>query len=142
MSARYTPLPDENYYPTVGEIQERILNAGNNKQVGGVAQRIPTVREISDWWEKLDAAYSEAQACYAQGLAAGIPKELARLCVPVGRYSRMRATANLRNWLQFLELRDAPGAQWEIREYARAVGQLIKRLFPRTYTLFNEERKS
>jgi hypothetical protein len=59
------------------------------------------------------------------GLSLGVPKELARLPVPVARYSRMRASANLRNWLAFLTLRMAPNAQWEIRQYANAVGEIV-----------------
>jgi len=57
----------------------------------------------------------------------------------VGRYSRMRASANLRNWLAFLTLRQAKAAQWEIREYADAVAAFIAQRFPRTYELFQAE---
>jgi thymidylate synthase (FAD) len=60
--------------------------------------------------------------------------------LPVGRYSRMRASANLRNWLAFLTLRMAPQAQWEIRMYANAVGDLVASKFPRTWELFSEAR--
>jgi thymidylate synthase ThyX len=49
----------------------------------------------------------------------------------------MRASANLRNWLAFLDLRMAPNAQWEIRQYANVVARLIEDLFPRTYALFS-----
>jgi thymidylate synthase (FAD) len=50
----------------------------------------------------------------------------------------MRASANLRNWLAFLTLRMAPTAQWEIRQYADAVSQIIRNNFPRTHELFLE----
>jgi thymidylate synthase ThyX len=61
--------------------------------------------------------------------------------MPVGRYSRMRATANLRNWLQFLTLRSdhvpaGKAAQLEIRQFANVVGDLTAQIFPRTYNLF------
>jgi thymidylate synthase (FAD) len=87
-------------------------------------------------------AYDYSERTYQKGIELGIPKEVARLIIPVARYTRMRATANLRNWLGFLQLRDtnhAPGAQWEIRQYADAVGQLIQEAFPRTHALFNGE---
>jgi thymidylate synthase (FAD) len=48
----------------------------------------------------------------------------------------MRASANLRNWLAFLSLRMDPAAQWEIRQYANVVGELVKVNFPRTWELF------
>ena len=44
----------------------------------------------------------------------------------------MRASANLRNWLAFLSLRQDDAAQWEIRQYAHAVAALIVEHFPRT----------
>jgi thymidylate synthase (FAD) len=50
----------------------------------------------------------------------------------------MRASANLRNWLAFLTLRMASNAQWEIRQYANAVGELIAEQFPRTWALFTQ----
>lgn len=73
-------------------------------------------------------------------LSLGLSKELARVNTPVSRYSRMRASANLRNWLAFLTLRMDSAARWEIRQYANAVGGFIAELFPRTWELFVERR--
>lgn len=50
------------------------------------------------------------------------------------------AGANLRNWLAFLTLRMDSAAQWEIRQYANAVGGFIAELFPRAWELFVEGR--
>jgi thymidylate synthase (FAD) len=58
----------------------------------------------------------------------------------VGRYSRMRASANLRNWLAFLTLRMDNAAQWEIRQFANALHDILQPLFPRTLALFDEGR--
>lgn len=138
MSARYIPLPDENYTPTI----ERIVGGApptGNRQAQGVAEPADE-RAARVWLADLDGLYAHAQRVYEGGLGLGIPKELARLVVPVGRYSRMRASANLRNWLAFLTLRMAPNAQREIREYANAVGALIESRFPRTWNLFEQER--
>lgn len=138
MSARYTPLPDENYVPSV----DRCLVAVNaNKQAGKVAGANDLgERQAVNWLDQLERVYADAEKVYQNGLALGVPKELARLCVPVGRYSRMRASANLRNWLSFLTLRLDEAAQWEIRQYANAVGDLIAEAFPRTWELFNAGR--
>jgi len=135
LSARYTPLPDLNYIPTVERL---MMNAGgSNKQAGTIAganQLTPELAELHR--RRLYDTYSEAEKIYQHALADGVPKELARIHLPVGRYSRMRAAACLRNWLAFLTLRMAPGAQWEIRQYANAVGELIAEKFPRTWELF------
>jgi thymidylate synthase (FAD) len=95
-----------------------------------------TEKEATKWREDLQFTYQQCQDLYEAGIGAGIPKEIARLPVPVARYSRMRASANLRNWLAFLTLRQAPAAQWEIRQYADAVGQLVAERFPRTWELY------
>ncbi len=138
MSARYAPLPDMNYIPSI----ERLMRnaSGSNKQAGTVRGAATlTEKNASLFRNRLDWIYAEAQTLYKQALRMGVPKELARVHLPVGRYSRMRASANLRNWLLFLTLRMAPNAQWEIRQYAVAVGILIQRHFPRTWELFSEE---
>lgn len=138
LSARYTPLPDTNYTPSMGRL---LLNAGGaNRQAGTIAgSDVLSATAAEDWQEGLQQFYDEAESMYQRGLQMGIPKELARVVVPVGRYSRMRASANLRNWLAFLTLRMSPAAQWEIRQYANAVGDLIKQAFPRTWELFSKD---
>ena len=127
LSARYTPLPDVNYLPTVDRV---LMTSATNKQAQGL-QPI-TTGPASAWVEKLDRFYADAERLYQRGLEFGVPKEVARLCIPVGRYSRMRASANLRNWLAFLALRTAPNAQWEIQQYADALLGLLAERFPRT----------
>src|SRR5689334_11291795 len=119
MSARYVPLPDMNYVPTVERL---LINSKTNKQAGTVAGAA-VLDEVGAqaFRANLAGSYAAAESLYQQALAAGVPKELARVHLPVGRYSRMRASANLRNWLGFLTLRMAPGAQLEIRQYANAV---------------------
>lgn len=136
MSARYTPLPDENYVPTVERL---LINSKTNKQAGTVKGAAVLDEEgAEDFREALTAVYAGAEELYQEALNAGVPKELARIHLPVGRYSRMRASANLRNWLAFLTLRMDAAAQWEIRQYANAVGAAIAEMFPRTWALFAE----
>lgn len=136
LSARYTPMPDINYTPTV----ERLLvNGGGNKQAGTVAGADALDEGTAlDWLSSLADFYTTAEDLYQHGLRAGVPKELARLCIPVARYSRMRASANLRNWLAFLTLRNHAAAQREIREYAAALQTILAERFPRTVALFSE----
>jgi thymidylate synthase (FAD) len=138
MSARYTPLPNENYVPTV----ERLLvNSKTNKQAGTIAGADDLTEAKAEVFRKMIVAhYDQAEDIYQEALLAGVPKELARVHLPVGRYSRMRASANLRNWLAFLTLRMAPNAQWEIRQYANAIGSFIEKTFSRTWELFIGEQ--
>jgi thymidylate synthase (FAD) len=138
MSARYAPLPDTVYVPTM----ERMMNFGDpkNKQASK-ADGAPDLTEkaAEDWLAKLSRGYDVCEEIYQSGLAVGVPKELARLIMPVGHYSRMRASANLLNWLRFLRLRLPEDAQWEIRSYAAPVTEFLSGVFPRTMSLFGEE---
>ena len=139
MSARYTPLPDLNYLPTVERL---LLNSKTNKQAGTIKGASDLTSEQAEAFRlRLETQYLLDQELYEWALQNGVPKELARVHLPVGRYSRMRASANLRNWLAFLTLRMGSRAQWEIRQYANAVGGYISNLFPRTWELFVEGRK-
>ena len=136
MSARYTPLPDEDYLPTVERL---MVNSTKNKQAGTAAGAVDLTEEDAERFRRaLDISYKEAEGLYQEALKAGVPKELARIHLPVARYSRMRASANLRNWLAFLTLRMDSHAQYEIRVYAEAVGSVVQAVFPRTYALFLE----
>lgn len=141
MSARYVPLPNENYAPKIARIIEGATKAGKNKQAQSVGGHVATEQNAIEGLEVLDAAYQISQKAYERLLKLGWPKELARLPVPVGRYSVMRATSNLRGWLGFMKLRCAPDAQYEIRVYANEVANVVQSLFPRTHELWTEGQK-
>ena len=137
-SARYNPLPDLNYVPSL----ERLManSNGRNKQAGKVSKDTPDLKLENAIYEQISLRneYLDLESSYQRALSQGVPKELARLRLPVGRYSRMRAQSLLRNWLAFLVLRQGSNAQWEIRQYADAVCELLHDHFPRTMSLFDE----
>lgn len=128
LSARYVPVPEEHYVPSVERLLE--VNAHTaNRQAQGTGATLS--REAAEAWRtRLLELYGEAQAVYEDGLSAGVSKELARLAMPVARYSVMRASANLRNWLAFIELRSDDAAQWEIRQYANVLREIVRAEFP------------
>lgn len=134
MSGRYVPLPDLNYVPTV---ERMLINSKTNKQAGVVkgAEELTEESAASLLAEEQEFLVA-AEKFYQKKLAAGVPKELARTHIGVSRYSRMRASANLLNWLKFLTLRMDSKAQWEIRQFANAVGDLVAEHFPRIWGLF------
>lgn len=134
MSARYVPLPDENYIPSVERL---LLNSKTNKQAGVVAGAAELTEEGALAFQvELARMYEDQERFYQSALRAGVPKELARIDLPVGRYSKMRAGANLRNLLAFVTLRSDPRAQWEIQQYSNALGTMIQERFPRTWDLY------
>lgn len=141
MSARYAPLPNLNYVPSVARLMMGGTHVTSNKQ----AQAAKGAGELTlagalRFQETLSAHYADAETEYQRALTGGVPKELARAVIPVGRYTRFRASANLRNWLAFMTLRYDPAAQWEIQEFAKVIGNVIAEVFPRTWRLFTEKR--
>lgn len=139
MSARYAPLPDLRYHPTLDRLmQVNVKDA--NRQAGNVGGVELSAADAMLWFEKLEIAYAAAREAYQFGLEVGVAKELARIPMPVGQFSQMRAQASLRNWLAFLTLRMDPRAQWEIRQFALAVGSIIEQVFPQTWKLFREKK--
>jgi len=137
-SARYTMLPNENYLPTLDRLLQ-VNEKSTNKQASGTG-KVLTNENALQWLDSLSKLYNHAQQVYENGIELGVAKELARLPMPVARYSKLRASANLRNLLGFLKLRMAEDAQWETRQTANAISLLVKEAFPRTYQLFSESK--
>ena len=131
LSGRYSVLPDMYYVPALERIQK---NSTTNKQGSGVPFSPVEQQQIQDM---IRGSQYGARHMYDELIRLNVAREIARVVVPVAQYSRMRASANLRNWLQFLTLRLDPGAQWEIRQYAQVLGDVIQAVFPRTWELFS-----
>lgn len=136
-SARYAPLPALDYLPTV---ERCMVVDAKNRQAGALAGVTLTEENAIEGLRRLEEKQRELEELYQWLLGVGFPKELARGCNTVFRNSTMRASANLRNWLGFLSLRQDEKAQWEIRQYANAVHNVLADVFPRTLALFDEGR--
>lgn len=134
MSARYTALPDLFYLPDIQRMMAS-KQSSMNKQSSDQAATF-TEAQADSFRRALETSYRDARLRYELLLNAGVAREIARLVIPVAQYSRMRAKANLRNWLAFLTLRMDEKAQWEIRQYANVIGLIIAQHFPRTWNLF------
>lgn len=68
----------------------------------------------------------------------GVPKQEARIILPVGTYTEFLCQADLHNLLHFLRLRLHPAAQPEMRFYAQCVADKVKEHFSITWKYFNE----
>lgn len=88
----------------------------------------PVLRAVTDRLMRI--AGKGAWRLYEYMLRKGVAREVARNVLPVSLYTRFYATANLRNWLHFVELRTDPTALWEIRQAALMVEGLISGLWP------------
>jgi len=144
MSARYVQMPNLHYVPSVARIVACSRKNRNKQSSGAGAIQIPGVigRSEEQMAQEIQGLIRSEQArvysLYEELISFGVAKEIACIDTPVSRYSRMRATGNLRNWLAFLTLRMDPNAQFEIRQYAWCVADAIAARYPRTYELFLE----
>jgi thymidylate synthase (FAD) len=132
MSARYIQMPDVHYLPEVDRVRKQ---SKTNKQ----GSEEPVDLSIANGFiTKTLEEQTRIYASYETSLNLGVAKELARINTPVSRYTRWRMKGDLRGWLGFLQLRMQPAAQWEAREFANAVADVVQSLWPRTFALFLE----
>ncbi len=66
----------------------------------------------------------------------GLARELARMNLPLNIYTQWYWKCDLHNLMHFLSLRADPHAQFEIRAYAVAMLETVKRWVPITYNAF------
>lgn len=78
---------------------------------------------------------------YDEAMANGVCVEQARMFLPAyAMYIRWRWTASLNAVLHFISLRLDEHAQWEIREYARGIKELVTAQFPHTIESWEKHR--
>ena len=132
-SARYSEIPDHFYVPARADMREQVGKPGNYTY-----ETIPDDNTANEMRAILDSVQENAFAAYRDLLDRGLAKELARLVLPVGMYSRMKWTVNLRSLLNFLSLRNHEHAQREIRFYAEIVEDLARSVVPYGMEAFDD----
>lgn len=128
-SARYIEVKNRAYVPKVFRTQ---ATGNHQSSVECDTLNQGTVEKI--YSESVDFAYQSYEALIANGVA----REHARGVLPHCTYASLYVTCNVRSLMHFLELRLAEGAQWEIRQYAKAMLSLAEPLFPTTLKLWKE----
>lgn len=72
-------------------------------------------------------------ALYQDLVNAGVAKEQARGLLPLSVYTEFYWTASLQALVNFIQLRQHEGAQYEIRCFANALESLTRQLIPTSY---------
>lgn len=72
-------------------------------------------------------------AHYNHLLSQGVAPEQARAVLPQGTYTEWWWTGSLSAYARVCKLRSDNHAQWEIREYAKAIAEIISPLFPASW---------
>ena len=100
----------------------------------------PLPPEVCDELGELEYdACAALETVYTERLRRGVVREQARKELPLSTYSEAYWKIDLRNLFNFLRLRTDDAAQYEIRRYAKIIGeQIVKPLFPNAYAAFEE----
>lgn len=133
VSGRYSVMKEEFYVPSEDVIA---LQNKDNKQ-GRSKEDVPAeLREkVLDLIRDLNETSYKS---YETMIEHGIARELARICLPLGLYTEWYWQIDLKNLLHFLKLRLDEHAQYEIREYAKAMAEVVKKVCPFTWESFEE----
>ena len=123
LSGRYTESDCEVYIPELDNVRgsyEFENNEGN----------------VELFYMSNENAYSNSIVSYQDSLSIGVDRELARINLPLGLYTLKHWQIDLRNLLHFLNLRNNPHAQLEIKEYADAIEYIVADKFPLVYSAY------
>ena len=90
----------------------------------------PTVAAQEDTSRIFDEAIGAVVDAYHKLLDAGVPAEDARYLLPNAAETKIVITMNIRELLHFLSLRCCNRAQWEIRELANRMLELVRPTAP------------
>jgi thymidylate synthase (FAD) len=137
MSARYSILDDEFYtpQPAVLGTQDPSARQGRGGPLPGAQAR----RILSILKRDAGTAYSHYGAFLgSRGREQPLARELARIGLPVSFYTQWYWKTDLHNLLHFLALRLDVHAQYEIREYAKRIGEIVKRWVPLAWEAFDD----
>ena len=122
VSQRYVKSDLEFYIP----LQWRKQATKNKQASAGVLDEVDQLA-CNDM---LEHYYDYVKATYVRFLELGIAREQARIILPLATYTEWIWTASLQAVVHFILLRDHPGAQWEIRQYALAMREMCEYVAP------------
>ena len=89
----------------------------------------PAIDEHPEGRLVMAEAWTAAEAAYVKLRELGIRKEDARFLLPNAAETRLVMTMSLAGWKHFLHLRLDKAAQWEVRNVAAMINEMLRELF-------------
>ncbi|GAA4252888.1 FAD-dependent thymidylate synthase [Azospirillum formosense] len=145
-SARYSILDREFYIPTPENLgAQAVVNRQGRGDVLQGDEAAAVMKLLRDDSETVYAHYEEMLNQREDGTTIeegrqGLARELARMNLTLNYYTQWYWKVDLHNLLHFLSLRADPHAQYEIRVYAEAMLDVVKRWVPAVFDAFSEYR--
>ena len=145
-SARYSILDKEFYIPSPENLAAQ--SATNNQGRGDALTTEEASNVIDILRRDAEQTYSNYETLLNENSSgekiddnkAGIARELARMNLTLNTYTQWYWKIDLNNLLHFLALRADGHAQYEIRVYADAMLDIVRKWVPLTYAAFEDYR--
>jgi len=133
-SGRYSVMSDEFYIP-----ENFAAQSESNKQGSDANVDLELQEKIKN---DITFNYASCLHAYQALIRNDVAREQARIVLPVANYTEFYWKINLHNLFHFLKLRMDPHAQKEIRDYAFAICDLAKPLFPIAFEAWEDYAKN
>lgn len=143
-SGRYSVMTDEFYIPDLHRLQAQssINKQGSEGQLQGAELEMVhnTIRRVSAdaYADYLSLVNEPGGRPYNLEDRQGLSRELARIILPVNNYTECYWKIDLKNLLHYIKLRADHHAQWEIREFAKALASFVKQRCPIAFEAFED----
>ena len=146
-SARYSIMDKEFYIPEPAQLapQSKQNHQGRGGDTLSPAESARVLDILKGDAEQVYDHYQELMGQQDETLAhdndrQGIARELARMNLTLNYYTQWYWKIDLHNLMHFLMLRADPHAQYEIRVYADAMIDVVKKWVPFAFDAFEEHR--
>ncbi len=145
-SARYSILDREFYIPAPEQLAAQ--SVANRQGRGDVLTGAEAARVLDILKQDSTTAYDHYAEMLNENEAGetidaakqGLARELARMNLSLNFYTQWYWKVDLHNFMHFLSLRADPHAQYEIRVYADAMVDVLKKWVPLTAEAFEQHR--
>lgn len=136
VSARYSVLPGEFYFP---EPERLGIQSKTNKQGTGRGYSAEEAAIIIDQMEHVAGTAYETYQGHIDDY--DLARETARNILPVNIYTEWYWKIDLHNLFHFLRLRADAHAQWEIRQYAETICDMVQEWVPHAFAAWVDYRR-
>lgn len=128
VSRRYVDFAPEFYSPNYFRKSAENVKQGSSEE------------EIDyDLYDEYELFLTEASNMYNRLLDAGTCAEQARLVLPMATFTEQYKTGSLYAWSRLYNLRTDPHAQKETQELAAQIGEIVRPLFPESWSALTGE---
>ena len=134
VSGRYSIMKDEFYVPETKDIEPQ---SNDNKQ--GRSDQPFDEAKAKEIQAALQKGQKDSYESYSELLDTGLAREVARINLPLSLYTEFYWQMDLNNLFRFLKLRLDGHAQYEIRQYAQVMLELVRKVCPLAVASFEND---